>query len=164
MTTTPVNRSTEENTDDSSGMSISRMVMIGAGGLIVFILLFLVFGLVVSLTAAETWAPVIQIFRDIFVVIMVMELILVIGALAILIVQIARFFIMLQSEVKPILDNAREATKATRNTAEFVQKNATSPIIQLKGFLAGLSTFIRELLKIRSLLNPKPSPKDITDE
>jgi len=159
-TTTTDTLSTAETTDESSGMSITRMVMIGAIALIAFVLLFLVFGLVVSLTASETWAPVIQIFRDIFIVLMVVELILVIGALAILIVQVARFVIMLQTEIKPILDNARETTKATRTTAEFVQKNATDPFIKISGFLAGLSVFIRELLKIRSLLNPKPSAED----
>jgi len=145
-------------------MSITRMVMIGAVGLIIFVLLFLVFGLIVSLTASETWAPVVQIFRDIFIVIMVVELILVIGGLAILIIQIARFVIMLQTEIKPILDNARETTKSTRTTAEFVKKNATDPIIQLKSFFAGLSIFIRELLKIRRILNPKPSNEDKKDE
>jgi len=164
MANTTVNPTVEENTDESSGMSITRMVMIGAVGLIIFVLLFLVFGLIVSLTASETWAPVVQIFRDIFIVIMVVELILVIGGLAILIIQIARFVIMLQTEIKPILDNARETTKSTRTTAEFVKKNATDPIIQLKSFFAGLSIFIRELLKIRRILNPKPSNEDKKDE
>lgn len=164
MTTPPDNPTTETTTDESSGMSITRMVMIGAIAVIALVLLLLVFGLVVSLTAAQTWAPVIQIFRDIFIVIMVMEIILVIGALAIVIVQIARFVIMLQTEVKPILDNARETTRATRATAQFVQKNATSPFIKLQGFLAGLTIFIRELLKIRGLLNPKPDKKDTSDE
>lgn len=164
MATSPENPTTEVTKDDSSGMSMTRMVMIGAIGLIAFVLLFLVFGLVISLTASETWAPVIQIFRDIFIVIMVVELILVIGALSILIVQIARFVIMLQSEVKPILDNARETTRATRTTAEFARKNVTDPFIKLSAFFAGLSTFIRELLKIRSLLNPKPDAKETKDE
>ena len=164
MANTTVNPTVEENADESSGMSVTRMVMIGAVALIIFVLLFLIFGLVASLTASETWAPVLQIFRDIFIVIMVVELILVIGGFAILIVQIARFVIMLQTEIKPILDNARETTKATRNTAEFVKKNATDPIIRLKSFFAGLSMFIRELLKIRSILNPKPSNGDAKDE
>lgn len=147
----------ESETDESNGMSISRIVMLISIGLIGFVLLILAIGLVISLTAAPTWAPVIQIFRDIFIVIMVVEVILVIGALAILILQIARTGIMLQAEIKPILDNARETTKATRTTAEFVNKNAVGPLIKLKTFFAGLTVFIRELLRINRLLNPKDS-------
>ena len=132
--TNSVSNQDSENDESSSGMSVSRIVSFMAIGLIGFVLLCLIFALIVSLTASETWAPVIQIFRDMFIVIMVVEVILVIGAVAILILQIARMVIMLQSEIKPILDNARETTKVTRATAEFVGKNATDPLIKLKTF------------------------------
>ena len=138
-------------------MSISRVVMLVSMALIGFILLLLVFALVVSITASTTWAPVIQIFRDIFMIMFIVEFILVIGATAVLVIQVARFFIMLQTEIKPILDNARETTQTTKATAQFVKKNAADPLIQLKSFFAGLTTFIRELLRIRSLIKPKKS-------
>jgi hypothetical protein len=70
---------------------------------------------------------------------------------------------MLQTEVKPIIDNARETTQTTRVTAEFVKTNAVDPFLQLKTFLAGLTTFIRELLKIRALLNPDENAEDNTN-
>lgn len=162
--TNSVSNQDSENDESSSGMSVSRIVGLMAIGLIGFVLLCLIFALIVSLTASETWAPVIQIFRDIFIVIMVVEVILVIGAVAILILQIARMLIMLQSEIKPILDNARETTKATRATAEFVGKNATDPLIKLKTFFAGLTVFIRELLRINRVLNPKDASSSSSGE
>lgn len=145
----------ESTTDESSGMSMSRIVKLATGATIATILLLLVVALVAALTAAETWAPVIQIFRDVLMVVFIMQGILVIGATAILILQIARFVVMLQTEIKPILDNARETTNATKATAQFVSKNASDPLIQIKSFFAGLTTFIRELLRIRSVIKPR---------
>jgi uncharacterized membrane protein (DUF106 family) len=161
MTTTdvaqPTTPSSEENNETSSGRSISRIAMLVSIGLSSLILIPLIFALAVSLTASETWAPVVQIFRDTFIIVFFIEFILVIGATSILIVQIARFFSMLQSEIKPILDNARETTKTTKATAKFVNQNAVDPLIQIKSFFAGLATFIREILRIRSLIKPTNS-------
>jgi len=151
------NLNNAENSDESSGRSISRIAMLIAIAVIVVVLLPLIFALVVSITASETWAPVIQIFRDTFVIMFLVEFILVIGAVAILVIQVARFFIMLQTEIKPILDNARETANATKATAQFVNKNATDPLIQIKSFFAGLALFIREILRIRSIIKPNKS-------
>jgi hypothetical protein len=163
MTTPTESTKTDVSTDKSYDTDGSRKISKISNWLIGLTLVLLVLGLVISLTAAETWAPVIQIFRDIFIVIMVIEIILIIGATSILLVQLTRFVIMLQTEVKPIIDNARETTQTTRVTAEFVKTNAVDPFLQLKTFLAGLTTFIRELLKIRALLNPDENAEDNTN-
>lgn len=155
-TQTP-NSSLEEDNNESSGMSLSRIAMIIIIVIIIVILLPLILALIAALTASETWLPVIQILRNIMEVIFVIEGILVIGAIAILIVQISRFVTMLNVEIKPILDNARETTKATKATAQFVSKNTADPLIRIKAFFAGLTTFIREILRIRRLINPKKS-------
>ena len=160
MTTTSEVAQASNPSDDSgtsSGRSITRIATLIAIAVMVVVLLPLIFALVVSLTASETWAPVVQIFRDTFVIMFIVEFILVIGATAILVVQVARFFIMLQTEIKPILDNARETTKATKATAQFVGRNTVDPLIQIKGFFAGLAVFIRELLRIRSIIKPNKS-------
>lgn len=157
MTTEVTQPSAANNPDDgdtSTGRSISRIATLVAIAVIVVVLLPLILALIISLTASETWAPVIQIFRDTFVIMFVIEFILVVGAVAILVVQIARFLIMLQTEIKPILDNARETTKATKATAQFLNKNTVDPLIQIKSFFAGLATFIREILRIRSVIKP----------
>lgn len=138
--------------EGSSGLNVSRMVKLLAGGGILIILGLLIFALVIALTAAETWRPVIQIFRDIFVLALILELLLIILALAVLMLQAAAFIIMLKAEIKPILENARKTTQATQATARFVSQNAVDPLIQVKSFLAGLRAFIRELIRLRSAL------------
>lgn len=128
---------------------------------IAIILGLLVFALVIALTAAEAWQPVIQIFRDIFVLALVLEFILVMLALAILMLQAAALMITLKTEIKPILDHARETAKATQTTARFVSMNAVDPLMQIKSFLAGLLAFLREIIRIRSLVH---SDQDNQDE
>lgn len=153
---------TEENT---SRWTVSRITMLATGVLIALVLALFVFALVIALTASETWMPVMQIMRDTITIVAFMLVILIISSIAILIVQVAHLVNLLQTEIKPILDNARETAKATKATAQFVSKNALDPIIQLKSFFAGLGAFIRELLKIRSVIKPNKSAKeDKSDE
>ena len=108
---------------------------------------------------AEAWAPFIQIFRDVFLLILILESILLITAFAILMLQAAAFLMLLKTEIKPILDNARQTTRTTKATAQFVNKNAVDPLIQIKSFFAGLLAFIRELIQIRALLDAGQEPQ-----
>ena len=145
--------------EPASGKSVSRIVKLASLLLALLILSLFVFALVISLTAAEAWAPVVQIFRDIVIVILTLEIVLIVAALCILLLQAAAFIIMLKTEIKPILDHARETTRLTRATAEFVSQNSIDPLIQIKSFFSGLLGFLRELIRIRALLQPE-SPAD----
>lgn len=146
-----------EESSGSSGSSISLIVKLSAAILILLILALLAFALVVALTAAETWAPFFQIFRDVLIIIVVVEAVLIVTAFAILILQAAGFIIMLKTEIKPILDNARETTRLTKSTAEFVSQNSVDPLIQIKSFISGLLGFLREIIRIRALLRTEPA-------
>ncbi|MDE2777388.1 MAG: hypothetical protein OXI77_15765 [Chloroflexota bacterium] len=136
----------------STGTKITRLIRLSTILGVLSILILFGAALVAALTAAETWAPVIRIFRDIFLLILILESILVVAALAILMLQAAGFFIMLKTEVKPIIDNARETTRLSKATAQFINSNAVDPIIQIKSFLSGLLAFLRELIRIRNLV------------
>ena len=135
-----------------SGPKIARFIKTFAAVGILIILILLGASLAAALTAAETWAPFIQILRDVLLMILLMESILVIAALAILMLQAAGFLIMLKTEVKPILDNARETTRLSKATAQFISSNAVDPLIQIRSFLSGLLAFLRELIRIRNLV------------
>ena len=111
--------------------------------------------LLAALTAADTWAPIIQIFRDILLVMLLLESLLIIAAVTVLLLQLAGFLIMLKSEVKPILTNARETTRLSKATAQFINTNAVDPLIQIKSFLAGLLAFLRELILLRGIVMPE---------
>lgn len=151
-------------TESSSGPKIARFIKAAALIGILIILILLGAALIAALTAAETWAPLIQILRDVLLMILIMESILVIAALAILMLQAAGFLIMLKTEVKPILDNARETTRLSKATAQFINSNAVDPLIQIKSFLSGLLAFLRELIRIRNLVASDEPRADRYDE
>lgn len=148
----------------SGGLSIVRIIKVTAIVGILLILILLVAALAAALTDAETWAPFIQIFRDVFLLLLLLESVLVIAAVAILLLQAAGFLIMLRSEVKPILDNARETTRLSKATAQFVNSNALDPLIQIKSFLAGLLAFLRELIRLRAVVVADEAEGDETHE
>lgn len=139
----------------SGGVKIGRLIKLTAVLGLLFIVLLLVGALVAALTAADTWAPVIQIFRDVLLVALLLESLLIIAAVAVLLLQMAGFLIMLRSEVKPILENARETTRLSKATAQFINTNAVDPVIQIKSFLAGLLAFLRELILLRGMVMPE---------
>ncbi len=157
-------RGTADESAAASGSQVTRLIKVSA--LLAILLILILFGLalVAALTAAETWAPVIRIFRDLFLLILILESVLVIAALAILMLQAAGFLIMLKTEVKPIMENAKETTRLSKATVQFINSNALDPLIQIKSFLAGLLAFLRELIRIRNLVAVEEPMRDQSDE
>ncbi len=149
---------------ESGGIKIARLIKLTSIIGILLILALLVAALVAALTAADTWSPFIRIFRDIFLLLLLLESVLIIAALTILLLQLAGLLIMLKSEVKPILDNARETTRLSKATAQFININAVDPLIQIKSFVAGLLAFLRELLRIRGIVISEEKRADTSDE
>lgn len=141
-----------------------RIIKLCAAIGILLILGLLAAAVAAAVTAADTWAPIIRVFRDIMLLILLLESVLLIAALAILLLQVAGFFVMLRAEIKPILESARETARLGKATATFMNDNAVDPLIQLKSFLAGLLAFLRELLRIRDLVAADESNSEDLDE
>lgn len=133
-----------------SGWTLGRIVMVVGGVLIGIVVLVFVIGLLLALLSdADQTAPRVQIIRDIFIIILAFQGILIVGALAVLIVQIGRLINLLQNEIKPILENTQETVTTARGTVEFVGSNLVGPVIRLNALLASLSVLFRELFGIR---------------
>ncbi len=127
--------------------------MIAGGALIGVILLVFASGVLLALlTNAEQTAPRIQIIRDIFLIILSLQGILIVVALAVLVLQIARLINLLQNEIKPILENTQETLTTAKGTVEFVSKNVAEPVVYVNGFLAGVLVLFRELFGLRRAL------------
>ncbi len=137
--------------------TINRITTIVAGVLVGLILLIFVLGVLLALLSdVEATAPRVQIIRDVFVIALAFQGILVIAALAILIVQIARLINLLQNEIMPILKDTQETVNTARGTVEFVGTNITEPVVKLNGFIAALTVLLRELFGIRRVLSQEP--------
>lgn len=86
--------------------------------------------------------------RDIFIIVVALESLVIGVALIVLITQLASLINLLQNEVKPILNATNETMNTLRGTVEFLGENAVEPVIKLNGYMAGLSRML-ELMGIR---------------
>lgn len=76
--------------------------------------------------------------RDIFLIFMALESLVIGVALIVLIIQLASLINLLQNEVRPILRATSETVNNLRGTAEFLGENVVEPVIKLNGYLAGM--------------------------
>ena len=86
--------------------------------------------------------------RDIFIIFMAVESLIIGAALVILIIQVASLINLLQNEVKPILESTTETVNTLRGTTQFLSENLVEPVIKLNSSLAGLRKIL-ELLGVK---------------
>ena len=86
--------------------------------------------------------------RDVFIIIVALESLIIGVAVIVLIVQLASLINLLQNEVRPILTATNETVNNLRGTAEFLGENVVEPVIKLNGYLAGMNRVI-ELMGIK---------------
>ncbi|MBZ0288160.1 MAG: hypothetical protein K8I30_11145 [Anaerolineae bacterium] len=156
---TPVS---EAGAKKQSKWTVQRIVTIAAGVLGGIILLLFVIGLLLALFSdVQATAPRIQIIRDILAIVIALEFILIVGAFAILVLQVARLALLLRNEVKPVLENTQDAVNTAKGTVEFVGNNVTEPVVRVGAFLAGANVFVREVGGIRRAIRRNGKEKEI---
>ena len=94
--------------------------------------------LVLAIYGLTRDANVTQNIRDIFIIFMALESLIIGAALVILIVQIASLINLLNNEIKPILDATNETIATLRGTTQFLSENLVDPVVKLNSYLAGL--------------------------
>src|SRR3972149_4550729 len=73
--------------------------------------------------------------RDIFIIVVALESLVIGVALIVLITQLASLINLLQNEVRPILKATNDTVNNLRGTAEFLGENMVEPVIKLNGYL-----------------------------
>ncbi|GIK64158.1 MAG: hypothetical protein BroJett018_19520 [Chloroflexota bacterium] len=134
-------------------------VILGIGGVIAILFIILVIAGIIGYASGKTsdTASAVAIVRDLFIILLTLEGILIGVALIVLIVQLAKLVNILQNEIQPIVDSAQEAVSTVKGTAEFMSKNVTTPAIKASSYLAGARAFIREMRAISRLTKPTSS-------
>lgn len=79
--------------------------------------------------------------RDIFIIFMALESLIIGAALVVLIIQFASLLNLLQNELRPILQATNETVNNLRGTTEFLSENLVEPVLKLNSYLAGLRKF-----------------------
>lgn len=82
--------------------------------------------------------PLTETLRDVFIILVAFEFMVIGVALVTLIVQLAKLVNLLQNEVRPILESTSEAADTLRGTARFLSDNLVGPIVKANGAIAAL--------------------------
>jgi hypothetical protein len=95
-------------------------------------------GIVVAVIALSTHEEAAANIRDIFIIFMAFESLIIGAALVVLVIQFASLINLLQNEVRPILQSTSDTVNTLRGTTEFLSENLVDPVIKLNSYLAGL--------------------------
>ena len=104
-------------------------------GVVVLLLVLLIGGTYVLLLPGIDTAKV----RDLFIIYMGFQSLVIGLVLVILMIQLARLINMLQNEIKPILDSTNETVNHLRGTTMFLSDHIVDPVIKLNEYLAGIT-------------------------
>lgn len=130
----PSQHQTEEISDNQK----SRVgIILGVIGVVVLLLIVTAVVLLIR-SDNETTGRV----RDVFIILMALESIIIGTALIILIVQLATLINLLQNELKPIIQSTNETVNTLKGTVIFISDNISEPVIKLNSYLAGLKQFL----------------------
>ncbi len=121
---------------DPQQLRKQRLMIAGIVIVVIIILGLLVTGIVFLVSPGLTSIDTVSRLRDIFIILMALESLLIGLALTILIIQIARLTNLLENEVKPILDSTNETISNLRGTTRFLSDNLVEPVIKLNEILA----------------------------
>jgi hypothetical protein len=129
---------TKTEAQETSLTPEQRRLVIGVG---VFILLVIVLlGVAVYFMYQNPTAT--TVIRDIFIIFMALESLLIGLALIVLMIQIARLTNLLQHEIKPILESTNETINTLRGTAIFVSENIVEPVVKLNAYVAAIGKLL----------------------
>ena len=111
-----------------------RLLVIGA----VVLVLALIAGIVLSVISLSAMSDdQTGKIRDIFIIFMAIEFLIIGVALVVMIIQLAALINLLQNEVKPILNSTNETVSTLKGTAKFLSDNMVEPVIKMNEYLAG---------------------------
>jgi len=149
----PAQSTPEQDNEEKKGRKWYFWPMIGLIAMVAVFLVGLIAAVLVALLAdpddAATWVGII---RDIFIIFLAMEGMLMGIALIALVLQLAALVNLLQNEITPIVDNLTKTTSTVRGTTEFMSQNVVEPVIKFSALAAGVSGLIREAIGIRQSL------------
>ena len=137
----------ESDAPEASWVQQNRGLLIGAGlALLVVLVLAVVAVIFMARNPAQT-----ETIRDIFIIFMALEFLIIGATLVIVMVQLALLTTLLRHEIKPILDSTNEAARTLRGTATFLSENMVSPVIKVHSSMAAVRSAL-------DLLRPNHRP------
>jgi len=113
-----------------------KKFLLGAG--LVLVVGLIVAGLILLLQPGTDTGRI----RDIFIIFLALEFLLIGIVMIILIIQLARLTLLLQNEIKPILESTSETANTLRGTTSFLSEHLVEPVLKLNQYLAGMNRIV----------------------
>ena len=88
--------------------------------------------------------------RDVAIIILALESIIIGILLVVLIFQIQGLVRVLSEEIRPILDSVNETANTVRGTTAFVSDTVVSPVMRISGIVSALRRIIEFLMRPRA--------------
>lgn len=130
----------QETVKPPAGSGFSKRIIVVAAIIGVIVIAVLITAIIFLFQAPlDTTAHI----RDIFIIFMALESLILGLVLITLVFQIARLTNLLQNEIKPILQSTNETISTLRGTTTFLSDSLAQPVIKLNEYLAALQQFVQ---------------------
>ncbi|MGD2162514.1 MAG: hypothetical protein PVH60_07005 [Anaerolineales bacterium] len=121
--------------EEATGGSMKNRILVALGVLLV---LGLIAGVVLAVISMVRNPAQTETIRDIVIIFMAVEALIIGLVLILLIVQIARLTDLLRNEIKPILDSTNETLGTLRGTTRFLSDNLVKPVVKVNSSMAAV--------------------------
>ena len=128
----PLDVNEQENSIDGS----TRTRVLAVIG--VLLILALIAGVVFAVIAMARNPAQTETIRDIVIIFMAVEALVIGLVLILLIIQIARLTDLLRNEIKPILSSTNETLGTLRGTTRFLSDNLVKPVVKVNSSMAAV--------------------------
>lgn len=113
--------------------------LIAIGVAILLITLGLLVIAYVLASNAQTAAPGVRVIRDLLIIVVTLEVIVVGAAVTVFLIQVARLVNLISNEVEPLITATSDTVNTVRGTALFLSKNLVEPVMTMNSSLKGLA-------------------------
>jgi hypothetical protein len=126
------------------------LIAAGVGGVVLTVIL--VVAAIILAANAQTAGPFVEVVRDVLIIVLALELVIMGAAIVVFLVQLARFLNLLNNEIQPIVASTKDTVNVLRGTAIFLSRHVSEPVIGIAGALGGLAATLRDIDAIRKAM------------
>ena len=87
------------------------------------------------------------VWRDVIVIIVALESLIVMALMIVLVFQVIAMVRMLRDEIKPLIESAQDTVESARGTTRFVSQKVISPAISVASAVASVKRMAEVLVK-----------------
>ena len=122
-------------------MELGNREKIGIAVVAILVVVGLCSGLYLLLTVDGLAANV----RDLLVILLAFEFILIASAMLFMIWQLYQLIMLLRTEILPLIHTTKDTVEQVKHTTTFIGQSVAAPVVSASGFLAGTKAMLDTL-------------------